>query len=226
MAYYRRRNYKYRPRRRFARKPSTPWYNKKYSVAQMAGAALKGVNYIKGLVNSEMHKHDLTSSGTVDNNGTLVNLNAIATGDTDSTRTGNSIYVRHVNASGSLEINSSATASQVRCMLIVDKQQIGDTSPSVTDVLETTGSAFAPFSKLNSETVGRFSILWSRVYNLNTQRPSVVWSCRKTMRHHVRYNGSASTDIQRGCLYLLFISSESVNNPTCRRNIRVSYHDN
>lgn len=227
MPYYRRYN-TYRKKRTFKRRRRpTQWYNKKYSVAQAASAALKGVNYIRGLVNSEMFKYDQSAtSGTISNTGAIINLVGLAQGDSEDQRTGNSIYVRHINASGMLAINASGVATSVRVMLVIDKQQLGDTTPSVADILEDTGTAVAPYSKLNALTVGRFSVLSSRVYMLNADRPSVSWFVKRSMRHHVRYNGPANTDIQRGGLYLVVISNEGTNTPSWTRNIRTSYHDN
>jgi hypothetical protein len=223
MTYYRRRSYK--KRRSFKRK-SVAWYNKKYSAIQLASKAVAGVRYLKGLVNAELHKFDLTGSASISTAGNVFNLVNIANGDTDSDRTGNSIFVRYVNAGGMLQLNSSADNTAVRIMLVIDKQQVGDNLPTVTDILETVSSPTAPYSKLNSETAGRFTILSSRVYILNTERPSCSWFIKKSMRHHVRYNGTTGADIQKGGLYILAISSEATNSPAMNRNVRLSFYDN
>lgn len=225
MPYYRkRRTFK---RRTFKRRRSTPWYNRKYSVAQMASKAIKGVNYIRGLVNSEMLKQDFSTSSALDiATGVVTHLTAFAIGDDDFNRTGNSIYVRHIYSRGEIVMDSAATSTTVRLMLVQDTQQVGDTSPVVNDIIGGTDNSFKVYRPLNADTVGRFSILYSRNFILNSQRPSVLFNIRKTMRLHVRYNGTATTDIQRNGLYLVAFSNEATNTPDISSITRVSYHDN
>ena len=43
---------------------------------------------------------------------------------------------------------------------------------------------------------------------------------------HIRYNGTADTDIQKGGLYILFISDQASDYPTCDYQTRLGYHDN
>lgn len=157
----------------------------------------------------------------------MSNLVALNQGDGDGQRTGNSIFVRTISMKGSVEWNNTQSLPQrLRMMLIIDKQQIGDTIPDPSDVLDTTGTAFAPYSMLNDTTVGRFTILKSRLYNISSERPVVNFNWNLNLRHHVRYNGTTSSDIQRGGIYLLLISDAATNGPTVFRCIRVSYHDN
>lgn len=223
MAYYKR---KFR-NRRFKRRRQVPWYRKKYNAVQVASAALRGVNYLKGLVNSEKFKHDFTGTPNVDWSGTVVSLTSISQNDTDTGRTGNSIFVRSLYIRGQVVINASATSSEfVRIMIFIDKQQVGDTAPTAADVLETTSNINAPNSPLNLQTVGRFTLLRSFQLSVNPEKPSVQWKVNIPMRHHVRYNGTTANDIQRGGLYMLMISDNSSDLPQVRYYGRISYHDN
>lgn len=224
MAYYRRRNFKRTFRRR--RRTNTAWYNRKYSVMQMASKALKGVNYIRGLVNSEKFKHDLIGSSAISQAGVMTHITNISQGDGEGQRTGNSIFVRNVNIRGSLIKDTSATVTRVRLMLIIDKQQVGDTTPNPGDVLDSVGTSNSVYSFLNNDTVGRFTILKSRLYSLTEDTPVINVNWNFNLRHHVRYNGAGATDIQRGGIYILQIGTESANFPSFDRAIRVSYHDN
>lgn len=219
---------KYGKRRFYKRRRSrtVPWYRKKYSAAQLAVKAVRGVNYLRGLVNAELHKHDFGNITTVNWSGTVIPLFGIPIGDLDSERTGNSIFVRYINTTGSIVKNASADFTTVTIKMFIDKQQIGDTQPSSSDILETTGNAYSPFAKLNTETVGRFSIIHSRTYNLNSDRPSCLFSIRKTLRHHVRYNGATGGDIQKGGIYLMIITDQQSTLPTITHDTRVSYYDN
>lgn len=195
-------------------------------VSQAAKYAWQGVKYLTGLVNSEMYKFDSQQSGQpATSSGSVIHLTAIAQGDGDGARTGNSIMVRSVNIKGNLIFNTGASKlfQPVRLIVFQDSQQVGDTYPTTTQLLENATT----YSHLNSDTVGRFKILHNKVYNLNTgANAGIVYQINLPMQSHVRYNGTAGTDIQKGGLYLLWMSNETVNYPTIDYEARVSYHDN
>lgn len=217
-------------RRRFPvrrRRRRSPWYKRRYNAQQLARYAYSGVKYLKGIINSEK-KHFTTqfSAATVSGSGAMVSLQDMAQGDTNITRNGNSILVRGVYLFFKTIINPSVTTvTQVRYILVQDNQQVGDTGPSVTDLLQDASY----LSMLNTNTAGRFKILWSKLYSLSVAAagsPSVITKKYINLKHHIRYNGSGSGDIQKGGLYLLCISSESSNTPTVNGNIRLTYYDN
>lgn len=224
-----RRAYKPRYKRRTTRRgtsSSGAWYNKKYSTLQIAKAAWKGVKYIKGLVNSEVYKFDNTISSTTGSDSPFVShLTDIAQGDGDAARTGNSLYVRSVSSHLTISQNASATFTRMTVWLIQDTQQVGDTNPAYADIFETA----SPDTFLNTDTVGRFTILWRRSYCMSAAATEQFQiNISKPLRLHVRYNGTASSDVQRNGLYLVAISDNLVatNPPSIQGQIRVSYHDN
>lgn len=189
----------------------------------MARIAYRGYRWLKKFVNVEKQKLDTTViAGTQGTTPTVVHLSALATGDAEGTRTGNSVKCinlsHHINA----RIDSSANFTRVRYVVVQDLQQVGDTAPAMTDVYETASvSAF-----LNKATVGRFKILFDRVYNLDAQRPSVYLKTFKYLNHHIRYNGVNSTDVQKGGIYGMLVSDENTNPPTCGIISRLTYIDN
>lgn len=226
---YRRRNY----RRRYGRRRrNTAWYNKKYSAKQLAVKAVKGVSYLRGLVNSEIFKHEIRTTILPNNGGLVIPFTNIAIGDEDDRRTGNSIYVRSINARFTITRNELATAGSmplVRLMLVVDKQQAEDAYPFASNVLETTSSVYAPLSQLNSQTVGRFTVLKSALYTIYDDRPVVTGQWNINLRLHVRYNGIDGTDIQKNGIYLIAVSNKDYGDDNCPRLMlsgRVNYHDN
>lgn len=226
MAFKRRRFYKRRP----AYRRKTQWYNKRYSVAQLATKAIKGVSYLKGLVNSERLKFDRSNNSIPVNwNGSIYTVCDIAQGDGDSNRTGNSVFARNFNIRFNLAFNSTTVDYQtVRVMLLIDKQQVSDTAPLPSQILENTGGVNSYMSHLNNEHVGRFTVLKSRVYTLHQDKPVISSVFNLNMRHHIRYNGPAGSDIQRGGIYVLFISDidPNVSAPQAAFVSRLSYHDN
>lgn len=211
-------------RRKTYKKSRKSWYNKKYSALQLATKAWKATRYIKGLVNSEMLHNRIGGNITIDSTGALLSLAAISQGDSDSGRTGNSIFARNLSMNLNVKINASNLATQfVRIVLLQDNQQISDTAPTISDVLD---SAY-PNAPLNQSTAGRFTIIRNWEFYLNaSNQPGRVLKKYFKLWHHIRYNGSASTDIQRGGLYLLYISDQATNPPTAGYQIKLGYHDN
>lgn len=200
------------------------WYNQSYTPKQLAMSAWRGVKYLKGLVNSEKYKFDATfSAAAVPDSGLVTHLTAIAQGDGVTARTGNSIFVRSVNVHGALTYNVAGAISQnVRVAIIIDTQQIGDTTPGLLDVYSATG----PYGHINAATAGRFKIIWSKLYILDTNNPSLKVDFNLPMQHHVRFNGTLATDIQKGGIYIVASSTAASNYPTFSGEARVSYHDN
>lgn len=214
----------YRRRVRFRRRARrAPWYRRKYNAVQLASKALRGLSYVKGLVNSEMF-HNTVSATTYPNHlGDIIPLTNIAIGDTAVTRTGNSLFVRSIVMNMNCSQNASALDNTfIRMILFIDTQQVSDTTPTFSNILATTG----PNALVNLDTAGRYKFLKTWEFALSTQNPAKVIKYYKNIRHHVRYNGSAATDIQKGGLYLAFVSSQTTNTPTLSYHVRIGYHDN
>lgn len=188
----------------------------------LARTAWSGVKYLKGLVNSEMYKYDLDVAPTTNTTGTVTHISAVAVGDGDNQRTGNSILCRNVYIRGTLIKAINAVSTFVRMLLIQDKQQGADTVPTIADVLE----AVAVNAPLNSNSVGKYSILKDQVFMLNANNPQDVINCYIPMQSHIRFNGTAGTDIQKNGIYVMFFSNEATDAPTVAYSSRVSYHDN
>lgn len=205
---------------------AVPWYARKYNVRDLARKAWQGVWKLKGLVNSEMLKFDVVESGTplTTAGAYAVHLSPIAQGDGPSDRTGNSIFARSINIKGQLVFNSSGATTQfARIAVVIDTQQVGDTSPAYTTLY----NSATYNSHVNVATAGRFKILYSKVLEVdsvnNLSRPLNI---NIPMRHHIRFNGTASTDIQKGGIYILATGSEATNGPSIRYESRLSFHDN
>lgn len=204
------------------------FFNKKYSVKDIAMSAWKGVRYIKGLVNSEMYKLDYSNlSATMYNDGsTAVNMAGVAQGDGDGARTGNSVLAKSLQIKGVATRSTSGDAVQTcRIVVVMDRQNVADESnPGYTSVF----TAALPTALLNATTVGRYTILADRIFTLDTvknlSKPVNIYIPLNT---HIRYNGTAATDVQRNSLWMFCISSQATSNqPVFTYNGRFSYHDN
>lgn len=210
-------------RRRPVRKP-----NKIGAVASsafnIAKAAWSGIKFIKGLVNVEKHKLDTAFSTTFATTAGVSLINAIATGDGEGARTGNSILMKYAYLYFNMARNASSTASTdfVRVVCVVDKEQVGDTTPGYDAVFESQ----APLAMINKLNVGRFSILYDKTFNITANNPAITIKEMIPLNMHARYNGTASTDIEKNGVYIMFIGTNGTNVPTFQGNVRLAYYDN
>lgn len=217
-------------RRRSFRRRSTPWYRRKYSVGQLATKAIKGVNYLRGLVNSERFYIDTTLPHTAPTAAasTITPLHNIVIGDHDNNRTGNSIFVKSLTVRGTISLAGSLPQAAVRLLVVRDKQQVSDTTPAVNAVLEYPNGSAGINSYLNTAHRGRFDILFDRRYTLATGGKNIL-AFNKTipMRSHIRYNGALSTDVQKNGLYFICITTNSTGSDLVVNGMaRMYYHDN
>jgi len=218
--------YRRAPRSRYRRRTRRTRYTTTGSALHLARQAARGVYYLKGLVNSEKFKHDVSAAGTLTNTGTVVALTGITQGDDEVERTGNSIFVRssHTMLKIYRDVSVGNDTQLVRVALIMDMQQGSDLNPTFAGIYQING----PLNFLDLSTVGRFKVLWNRFITLDkTNQLSKVINKFYKLRHHVRYNGSASTDIQKGGLYLVMSSDQTSSGfPSFTLEHRLSYHDN
>lgn len=215
----------YRRTRRIRRtRRRAPWYKRRYNALQLASKAARGVWYLKGLVNSEMHHLVTNSTVSVTNTATIIPLTAIGQDDTASGRTGNSILLRNIFMRWGLTNNPAASSTYFRCLLVQDKQQIGDTAPTITDVLQSSST----LSSLSLNSAGRFKILkdWFFILN-NVDKTSRNAKLYLDVRKHVRFNGAAGTDIQKNGIYMMVLSDQVIGTaPSFVYNVKLGWHDN
>lgn len=190
------------------------------SFGNMALLAYKGVKGLRALINSEDFVLD-TNVGqvTVANTAYIYPLNQMAQGDGQSQRTGNSILMSRIEE---LEHFYSPTTNDVilREITFIDKQQVNATTPSVTDLLESS-SPTALRSKLQP---GRFQILTDKLtaYDTVAHINRITRRTRKLHKHAI-YNGTGSTNIQKNGVYKLIICSGVIS---YNHYYRLHYHDN
>lgn len=196
------------------------------SVAGIAKAAWSGVKYLRTLVNSEVHKADIgVTTTTINSTGTITLLNGLAQGDTSLNRTGNSVLAKYLSLKVCILGNAVATQTIVRMIVFVDKQQVADTAPGVTDIL----ASSSPVAFYNNAMAGRFQILDDKMlqFDILTNR-SYVYKVYKKFGDsiHVKFNGVNATDIQRNGMYFLILGTEGTNTSQVVWNSRFAYHDN
>lgn len=177
---------------------------------KLAKQAYKGVYYLKGLVNAEKKFADLTANGTTDYNGIVLDLTAVAQGDTESSRNGNSIYVRGILLNINYNMNTAATYSLVKTYVFIDNEPNG-TPPTASDILENAGTVYAPQSQIKfPEARTRFKILKVGTFNLSNAgaiAKNLKWYIN--LRHHTKFTGINATDEGKGHIYVMMISDRT-----------------
>lgn len=214
-------------RRKSFRRRRTPWYRKKYNAMQLAMKAVRGVNRIRGLVNSErMYVDNSLNFSAAKTN--VVSCQQLAIGDLSGQRTGNSVLARSLYIRAYININPAVTlSSRVSVVLVQDKQQIADVYPTVTDVFTSTDPEAQIKVGASNNVGGRFKIIWRRNYTLIPgQRPTINIDKYFKLYSHIKYNGASIADLQKNGYYLMTLTSESTNFVTMNGNARLGYHDN
>lgn len=224
---YKRRN------RRYRRKVYKPKEDNFTKVANVARTAFGIAKRVYRLVNSEMHRNELTGASINPTyNGSIVNLTNISQGDTDLTRTGLSIKLQTLRMRGNVAPSENASAplyQQARMIIFRGKQENG-VAYTASDLLATTGSFYAPNSLKNWTERFRTQVLYDKTYNLvgkSSTGPlaNIPFDIKLKLTGHVNYS-SGSNDIEDGGLYILFISNDLSWAPTIVYNYRLTFTDN
>jgi len=191
-----------------------------------------GLNEIRKLINIETKFYDYTTTATsVPNTGVVASITQMAQGLTSTTRVGDSIRLQHMEVRGRFVINSAATTSLCRVMVVRDLDGYG-TAPNVSDILEYTSSTLGPVSPYKFNKKQRFSILFDELLSLQggaatDGMSSQVFTFSTAHQGHVLYlgsTGSAASD-GKGTVYVAWISDEATNTPTVAFASRVLYTD-
>lgn len=208
------------------------WGKKRYlsgTVPQNIAQVAKDVWYLKGLVNAEKHYHDYSTVTSATQAGVVINLSAIAQGDTETTRTGNSIFARSLYLQMAVNASTTPTYTQFRYMIFIDRNANPSSPPSAgSDILENTGSAYVTVSPLKfPEARNRFTILQDKHFTFsNTGSTAKYIKVYKKMRHHIKYVGTLGTDEGKGQIYMLLCSNDATYPPSVTLTSRLMYMDN
>lgn len=193
-----------------------------------AAKALALALMLKRMINVEKKFIESATSSAQSTSATVALLTGIAQGDTQNDRNGNSIKAQSVSTKYNVEMNSSATATQVRIMLVIDKNSNG-AAPVLSDILDN-GVASNAVAHYNSDTAGsRFLILHDKSYSLSINGSRTIsGSCYSKLNHHVKFTSStgAQASCASGHLYLILWSDESTNTPIITQSSVFRYTDN
>lgn len=185
------------------------------------------------MVNSEIKFHDVQATNTAyDSTGTIVNLSTIAQGDGDNARDGSSIKLAHLTMRMSWSSNTTDTTPQRVRMILFRGKNEKSTPPTISTLLEDTTQYDNIVSPKNWDHKFNTRVLYDRVIvltpNASASNQSKELVISKKLYGHVKFatNDTAGTDIENGGLYMLIVSDETTNAPTCTFYSRLTFYDN
>lgn len=180
----------------------------------------------KTLNNREKKKFDIShNTGNIDLNGLTFSLNAMPQGDELNERVGLKIQPTGLFFNYKLQCAASQP-TVVRVMIYEDLQQISDSTPSSTDLLQNTADQ-SVISPLNRDEIGRFNVLYDKriVLNPDSGNTKVYKKGFLKKLRNAHFNGAAGTDIQKNGLWCTILSDQATNFPTHDFYSRLFFHD-
>ncbi len=222
------------PARRYAKKKynghSRPGYVRcGKMVISDASKALAMAKYLKSIVNVERKNHD--SSGTAvarDTTADIISLTSIAQGDTTVQRDGSQCKLVSLALKYFIEINPSATTTQVRVMIVLDKQT-NQLIYGIADLLHDVTADDIIVSPRNLDNMRRFTVLMDRVHTYGALGPTTSYhKFYKKLNIVLRFDNAAAaiTSMTENSLSLIFVSNEATNTPVVTHHLRLRFVDN
>jgi hypothetical protein len=197
---------------------------KKQSALSTARKALAVANRLNG---SREVKYALTSFSLQTNrDGTISTLNDVPQGLGDSARVGDRVQCKSLEFSLWRVIPGSASGRFSARFIIFEDLSNSITSPS--QVLLSTGSAYAPFLSYVKDYRLRFRVLYdSKSNHMDQYNKGTVTQRKQPIHVQTRYS-AATDEITSGAIKLLVISNmaeTTTSKPLVLGHVRVNYTD-
>ncbi len=195
-----------------------------------AAKALAMAKRNRSMINVEYKHHTVSQLlTTVTDAGTIVQLTAIPQGDTDIQRDGGSCKLTSLRLAYHMIINGSAVQTQVRVMIVHDRQT-NQAQFTLADLLADATVNDAILSPYNVDNRRRFGVMYDKVHQLtiegNNRAINRIFS--RKLNHKIRFDGAAAdvTDLTQDSLSLVLIGDQATNDPSVAFFYRVRYVDN
>lgn len=208
----------YNNKRRYNRKRPNYRRRRPANTRRVAYKALKVAKKASARSKPEKFFLDTTFGGTIGTSAAVIPLNQLA----QPGRDGQQIYNLHVSGHLFADNTAPAAATTIRWAIVKDNQQRPDTDPTQAQIFQTT----SVMSPLNSDSRGRFSVLYDRRMTLTSNGDTrKFWKVFVPLKFRVYFNGVAATDIQRNGVYLIVYSDKSTNLPSYGYYLRLAFYD-
>lgn len=214
-------------KKRFKKRGFYSRWNRRLGIA---GKALSVALKTRQLLNVEYKlKDQVLSSVSVGSDGAEgYDMTPLSIGDTLNSREGNQVKFTSIFLKYYMNINTSATDTTCRVIVVYDKQPNGATF-SLTDLLKDSSIGDNIISPLNLGNKFRFKILYNRIHQMSINgKNNCYGKFYKKIFMRTRYSGTAGdiTDVATNNIKVFFISDEATNEPLMNGNIRMRFLDN
>lgn len=183
------------------------------------------VKQVKKLITSsqEMKFHDKEFGSTVSTAGTVFAISDIAQGQSDITRIGDQLTVKHIDIRGVAAFTAAADTFNFVRLILVKWNELG--VPTVPDILQTVGiSSYLSHYVMDTMRMKRFTILHDKTYSVVLNEQIAHWRIKKNVNIKVSYN-LATTNSSKG-LFMILLSDSNVSlHPYVGFVSRVLYND-
>ncbi len=196
----------------------------RYSYKKPSAVAARALAGVRMLMRNTEKKFIFAAetSGSVSSTGSITRLFDIAAGDQEYNRSGLKVNVKGFGFHAQALCNDTGSASILRVIFFVDKRQVADTNPIFSALLQ----EVLPMSYILGVRKNRFRILYDRIFSMdNDSKKSFVVRFWKKTSFYQKYNGSASTDIERNGIYCALLSNQVTNTPTWRYSALLTFTD-
>ncbi len=200
-------------------------------VASDASKALTMARHLKSMINVEYKHHNVQLLNTaVTDAGLISNVSFLtSTGNTSQDRDGGQVKWTSFRLAYGIFISTSATKSYFRVMVVHDKQT-NQAQFTLADLLFDATVFDNIFSPYNINNASRFNVLYDKVHalSINGDSGNIYRVINRKLNIKMRYDASAGdvTDLSQDSLSLLFIASETTNDPVIQFNYRGRFVDN
>ncbi len=194
-----------------------------------ASKALKIAKGVAALLNVEFYHQDVTRTASAITQTMVIDqLTNLSQGDTNITRTGDQVKYTSLEIKGILTLHASATTSQIRFLIVKDKQTNGAQFTAGQLLHDVTANDIL-VSPRNLDNSHRFVIMHDQMFSLSASgRQSINFYKKLHMNLRIRYGTNAGdiTDLNSDSLFTIFIANEATNTPTVTHFTRLRFIDN
>ncbi len=198
-------------------------------VATDAAKALSMAKYLKSIINVEFKSHTVSGTATaITVAPIIIETTNIAVGDTTFTRDGANAKIVSLSLKYILTQHASAVNTQVRCMLVHDRQTnqaIYSASELLSDVTASDNIA----SPRNLNHGARFQVLYDKVHTFSDSgRTNSYSQYYRKLQQKIRWDASTPdiTDLTMSSYSFVFMSNEPTNTPSITFSHRLRFVDN
>lgn len=211
----------------FRRRPPFRKFKKFRRFRRKINPGILALKKIKKMIQIKYNDESL-STNIASDAPVITHVSAIGAGTDESDRVGDQLLAQsiHLRVQYTQAVDTTAI---VRTIIVIDRQQVGDTAPTFAQLL----TSASVEQNLNLSTAGRFQVLWdhTKVLMPLSADANIKYYINKYIKLRkpvsIRYNGTASTDIQKNGIYLMQISDRAAaSSPVGQTGtIRLGYTD-